>query len=97
MRFVTYNLRYDSQPDNIPVSQSISDIPNVLQERPYLALSGEQPWSKRRLRVAEQLLSEDIVLVGFQEALIRQVTDLDELFGDNWSWVRLTSGSKALS
>ena len=24
---------------------------------------------------------------GFQEALIRQVNDLQELFGDGWDWV----------
>lgn len=26
--------------------------------------------------------------VGFQEALVRQVTDLAELLGDDWAWVR---------
>ena len=50
--------------------------------------SGEQPWSVRRLRVAEQLLHEGVVLVGFQEALVRQVRDLAELLGPEWDWVR---------
>ncbi|KAF9032865.1 hypothetical protein BDZ89DRAFT_1091189 [Hymenopellis radicata] len=87
MRFVTYNLRYDSQPDGISVAQSIARIPDQLEEQPYLELRGEQPWSKRRLLVAQQVLSEGIVLAGFQEALVRQVKDLAELFGDDWAWV----------
>ncbi len=71
MRFVTYNLRYDSQPDGISVAQSIAQIPDQLEEQPYLELRGEQPWSKRRLLVAQQVLSEGIVLAGYQEALVR--------------------------
>jgi hypothetical protein len=37
----------------------------------YLRQSGEQPWSLRRLRVAEHLLGEGIMLAGLQEALVR--------------------------
>ncbi|KAJ7495480.1 Endonuclease/exonuclease/phosphatase [Mycena latifolia] len=87
MRFVTYNLRYDSQPDNITVQQSLNSLPDPLTGPGYLRKSGEQPWSLRRLRVAEQLLSSGIVLAGFQEALVRQVHDLAELFGTDWDWV----------
>lgn len=28
-------------------------------------------------------------VIGFQEALVRQVRDLAELLGSDWSWVRL--------
>ncbi|KAK0437216.1 Endonuclease/exonuclease/phosphatase [Armillaria borealis] len=87
LRFSTYNLRYDSMPDNITVSESISALGNPLTQESFLGLSGEQPWSTRRLRVAEHLLSEGIVIAGFQEALVRQVTDLAELFGDDWGWI----------
>ncbi|KAF8193333.1 Endonuclease/exonuclease/phosphatase [Pholiota molesta] len=89
MRFVTYNLRYDTQPDNITVQQSLDSLSTADPLKPptYLALTGEQPWSLRRLRVADILLKADIVLAGFQEALIRQVNDLKELFGDDWAWV----------
>ncbi|KAJ7184913.1 Endonuclease/exonuclease/phosphatase [Mycena filopes] len=87
MRFVTYNLRYDTQPDNITVQQSLDSLPDPLISPGYQRKSGEQPWSLRRLRVAEQLLSEGVVLAGFQEALVRQVHDLAELFGDDWDWV----------
>lgn len=87
MRFVTYNLRYDSQPDNITVQQSLATIPDPLVAPGYLRKNGEQPWSLRRLRVAEHLLGEGIVLAGFQEALVRQVNDLAELLGSDWDWV----------
>ncbi|KAF8182507.1 Endonuclease/exonuclease/phosphatase [Mycena galopus ATCC 62051] len=86
MRFVTYNLRYDSQPDNITVQQSLNNLSDPLPSPGYFRKSGEQPWSIRRLRVAEHLLGEGAVLAGFQEALVRQVHDLAELFGDDWDW-----------
>ncbi|KAL0562353.1 hypothetical protein V5O48_019734, partial [Marasmius crinis-equi] len=86
MRIASWNLRFDSQPDNITVEQSIAALPDPLVEFPFLGVQGEQPWSTRRLRVAETLLSEGIELAGFQEALVRQVNDLAELFGSEWSW-----------
>ncbi|KAJ7093383.1 Endonuclease/exonuclease/phosphatase [Mycena belliarum] len=87
MRFVTYNLRHDAQPDNLTVQQSLDRLPDPLAGPGYLCKSGEQPWSVRRLHVAEQLLGEGVVLAGFQEALVRQVHDLAELFGSDWDWV----------
>ncbi|KAJ7741030.1 Endonuclease/exonuclease/phosphatase [Mycena metata] len=87
MRIVTYNLRYDAQPDNITVQESLNSLPDPLPAPGYHRKSGEQPWSVRRLRVAEQLLSEGVVIAGFQEALVRQVHDLAELFGADWDWV----------
>ncbi|KAK7059981.1 Endo/exonuclease/phosphatase domain-containing protein, partial [Favolaschia claudopus] len=87
MRFVTYNLRFDAQPDSISVAQSLDRLTDPLVEPKYLSKGGEQPWSLRRMRVAEHLLSEGAVLCGFQEALVRQVRDLAELFGDGWAWV----------
>lgn len=64
LRLATYNLRYDSKPDNISVSQSISALPSPLQAPVYLSKSGEQPWSTRRLRVAEQVLGENVTILG---------------------------------
>ncbi|KAF9492689.1 hypothetical protein BDN71DRAFT_1396424 [Pleurotus eryngii] len=87
MRVVTWNLRFDSQPNNIPVSQSLASLGDPLQQPAFFNGSNERPWSTRRLRVAEHLLSEGIVLAGFQEALVRQVNDLAELFGSEWSWI----------
>ncbi|KAJ7608645.1 Endonuclease/exonuclease/phosphatase [Mycena rosella] len=87
LRIVTYNLRYDSQPDKITVRQSLDRLPDPLTGPGYFRKRGEQPWSLRRLRVVEQLLGEGIVLAGFQEALVRQVHDLAEPFGADWDWV----------
>ncbi|PFH45842.1 hypothetical protein AMATHDRAFT_157676 [Amanita thiersii Skay4041] len=87
MRLSTWNLRFDSQPDNITVQQSLNRLPSPLVEPTFLDTFKEQPWSTRRVRVAELLLSEGADISCFQEALIRQVRDLAELFGDDWSWV----------
>ncbi|TRM60450.1 Endonuclease/exonuclease/phosphatase [Schizophyllum amplum] len=75
MRIGSWNLRYDSQPNNITVSES------------FAALGDPLPWSTRRVRAAELLLNKGVEVIGFQEALIRQVNDLDELLGSDWSWV----------
>ncbi|KAK0429586.1 Endonuclease/exonuclease/phosphatase [Armillaria borealis] len=84
LRIATYNLRYASQPDQITVSESISALGNPLAQDTFLALSGEQPWSTRRLHVAEHLLSEVIVIAGIQEAL---KNDLAQLFRDDWGCI----------
>ncbi|KAJ7836915.1 Endonuclease/exonuclease/phosphatase [Mycena olivaceomarginata] len=86
-RLVTYNLRFDSMPNNITVQQSLASLPDPLIQPNYLSLTAEQPWSLRRIRVAEHLISEGIILAGFQEALIRQVLDMAELLGSDWDWV----------
>ncbi|KAI0922720.1 hypothetical protein AcV5_009617 [Taiwanofungus camphoratus] len=87
MRIATYNLRYDSQPDRITVPQSLDALPDPLERPRFLNKTGEQPWSTRRIKVAQQLLNEEPILIGFQEALIRQVNDLAELLGDEWAWL----------
>lgn len=106
MRLVTYNLRFDSIPDKVTVQESLNLLNSTdpLQQPLYLDINHEQPWSVRRIRIAEHLLSEGIILagealpvsmhlftyfgvLGLQEALIRQVHDLAQLFGKDWSWV----------
>ncbi|KAF7329622.1 Endo/exonuclease/phosphatase domain-containing protein [Mycena kentingensis (nom. inval.)] len=91
IHFVTYNLRFDSQPDSIPVAQSIADLPSPLPVPAggYLPATAhqEKPWSLRRLRIAEQVLGGGADIVCVQEALVRQVRDLLELFGADWDWV----------
>lgn len=64
LRIATYNLRYDSKPDNISVAQSLSALPDPLQAPVYLGNSGEQPWSTRRLRVSERILGENVTILG---------------------------------
>ncbi|KAK7047844.1 hypothetical protein VNI00_006172 [Paramarasmius palmivorus] len=87
IRIASWNLRFDSKPDDITVQESISALPDPLEPFDFLDGNQERPWSTRRLRVAETLLSEGISIAGFQEALVRQVHDLAELFGDDWSWI----------
>ncbi|KAI0059939.1 mannose-6-phosphatase [Artomyces pyxidatus] len=86
-RMVTWNLRFDSMPNNITVQQSLDALPDPMVQPAFLNLTDEQPWSTRRIKVAQRLLSENIVLAGFQEALVRQVTDLAELLGSDFGWV----------
>jgi len=64
-RLVSYNLRYDPKPDGITVKQSLATLQDPTQEPLYLGLAGgEQPWSSRRIRIAQDLLSEGVVLAG---------------------------------
>lgn len=78
MRLATFNLRYDALPDGITVQQSLDaqSAINPLQPPKYLGLHKEQPWSLRRLRVAELLLREDVVVVGKYERLCRLYSNL---------------------
>ncbi|ETW77398.1 hypothetical protein HETIRDRAFT_65490 [Heterobasidion irregulare TC 32-1] len=86
IRIASWNLRYDSMPNNITVQQTLASLADPLQQPAFFNLTGEQPWSTRRIKVAQRLLSENIVLAGFQEGLVRQVHDLAELLGDGWGW-----------
>ena len=64
-RLVSYNLRYDCKPDRIAVKDSIAKLPDPTSQPRYLSLAGkEQPWSSRRVRIAQDLLSEGIALAG---------------------------------
>ncbi|KAJ7062649.1 Endonuclease/exonuclease/phosphatase [Mycena amicta] len=91
IHLVTYNLRYDTRPDNITVAESLASLPSTLPTPAggYLPSRSEEerPWSLRRLRVAEQVLGGGADIVCVQEALVRQVRDLQELFGEDWEWV----------
>lgn len=64
MRVVSWNLRFDAMPDDITVQQSIAALPDPLAQFPFLNITTEQPWSTRRMRVAELVLSEGVVLAG---------------------------------
>jgi len=88
VRLCSWNIRYDSQPDNITVAQTIASLPDPLLEPSlYYADPKERPWSLRRIHIAGEVLQQGVNLVGFQEALIRQVNDLHQLLGDDWGWV----------
>jgi len=94
IRLGTWNLRYDSKPDNITVKETIANLKDSLIEpNPYNNGSQiEHPWSTRRIYVSRTLLHEQVQLIGFQEALIRQVDDLQVLLGSDWAWVGVGRG-----
>lgn len=64
MRIATYNLRFDSQPNNITVQQSLDALGDPLQQPVFQQIKTEQPWSTRRIRVAEHLQREGVVIAG---------------------------------
>lgn len=71
MRIATYNLRYDSQPDSITVQQSLANLPDPLVAINYYGKSSEQPWSSRRIKVAQHLLSEGVVIASMHMCTLR--------------------------
>ncbi|KAF8325426.1 Endonuclease/exonuclease/phosphatase [Cantharellus anzutake] len=86
IRLSSWNLRYDSKPDNITVSHTIANLKSPLvQPNPYNCNPVELPWSTRRTYVSSTLLHERVQLIGFQEALIRQVNDLQVLLSNEWA------------
>ena len=64
MRVASYNLRYDSMPNNITVNETLNALPDPLTAPKYFDDKGEQPWSTRRVKVYQHLNSEGIVLAG---------------------------------
>lgn len=64
IRLGTWNLRFDSMPDNITVQESLDALPDPLVQPAFLNLTGEQPWSTRRIKVAQRLIGEGVVLQG---------------------------------
>jgi hypothetical protein len=63
IRLATWNLRYDVLPDNIPVAASLAALPDPCAA-PSQVLRGEQPWSARRVHVAQRLWASRVDLVG---------------------------------
>lgn len=88
MRIATYNLRYDSMPNNITVQETIASLPDPLVDPGYFNITGEQPWSTRRIKVSQHLLSEGIVIAG----MLNGIDIIDVCFSDLAVWVR-SSGS----
>jgi hypothetical protein len=92
IRLATWNIRLDIFADNTSVEESLQSLSRsyMTDAQKYLKLEGEQPWSFRRLRVAETIVAEGVDVMGLQEALPRQIRDLKELLGDGWDWVRVS-------
>ena len=78
IRLATWNLRYDTMPDNTSIEETLDRLPGKLEPpKRYSNVTKEYPWSERRIKVAKQLLSEDIVLAGkellFYSFLLKKV------------------------
>jgi len=84
---MSFNLRYDSQSDPISVQETIQNLPDPTRPRAcYYDQTGERPWSSRRIAVANEIMFNRVDLIGFQEALTRQIQDLQELLGNDWAY-----------
>ena len=64
LKLVTWNLRFDSKPDNITVDQSLQSLPGPFDEPVFSNDSTEKPWSMRRIKVAELILQSGVVIAG---------------------------------
>lgn len=90
LRFLTYNVRYDSLPDNISVADTIASLPSGMPSEPsayYAGADVEAPWSTRRIQVANDVAFNKVDFFGGQEILVRQLEDLQELLGDEYAHI----------
>lgn len=61
---MTWNLRFDAQPDNISVEKTLASLSDPLEPPPFMKLNHERPWSARRIPVVQQILNEGVIIVG---------------------------------
>lgn len=65
LRLMSFNVRYDSKPDDITVQQSLDSLSRGVPSEPsYYGNATEQPWSLRRLYVANDILFSKADLFG---------------------------------
>jgi len=65
LRVLSLNLRYDSQPDNLSVDETIRNLPDPLAEKNiYYRNTGERQWSDRRIAVANEVLFNRVDVIG---------------------------------
>jgi len=65
LRIATWNIRFDSMPNDEKVSDTLDKLPDTLKgPTKYLGHTGELRWSERRVGVAQILLSQNVDLIG---------------------------------
>lgn len=66
LRVLSYNVRYDSMPDSITVQETIDSLPSAIPQDPskYYPNTTEQPWSTRRIHIANEILLNNIDVYG---------------------------------
>ncbi|GJJ06205.1 hypothetical protein Clacol_000394 [Clathrus columnatus] len=86
VRGMSWNLRYDSMPDNITIPESIAALNGNDIQTPtaYYPDTNERPWSQRRIPVSNTVNFAGVSILGFEEAVVRQVNDMQTLLGDEW-------------
>ncbi|KAL7265977.1 hypothetical protein RUND412_011492, partial [Rhizina undulata] len=90
LRLLTWNLRYDSLPDGIAVNDTIRSLPKAVPNDTSVVYYGaptELPWSTRRVWIADEVLFAGVDVFAVQEALKRQVEDLQILLGSTYSHI----------
>lgn len=94
IRLQNWNLRYDSKKDGISVDTTVNSlnwsIPDDDQVSYYTDYD-EETWSKRRIGIANDVIFNKADIFSVNEALKRQVDDLQDLLsrisGTNWSYI----------
>ncbi|OWB82147.1 hypothetical protein B5S33_g769 [[Candida] boidinii] len=97
LKIQSWNLRYDSLSDGKSIEQSILEmnetIPND-DEIEYYSEYEEVSWSIRRFGIANSVRMNNIDFFTVNEALVRQVTDLEILLDMHWIGVGRDDGGE---
>lgn len=66
LRFLTYNVRYDSQRNDISVQQTLDSLNSGLPVKPspFYGNSSERAWSQRRIGVSNEILWPKVDVFG---------------------------------
>lgn len=81
LKIGTWNVRYDS--NSAAYEEGISKI----RKRDWSSGYGEFPWIERRTKLVDSVVWNDLDVVGFQEVLVNQLTDLKGLMGEGYDHV----------
>ncbi|KAG7796190.1 hypothetical protein KL929_003381 [Ogataea haglerorum] len=98
IRIQSWNLRYDSMPNDITVGETIAALNRTVPldtQTKYYSNYTEQPWSTRRIGVKNEVLFNEADLFTINEGLHRQVQDLRELLDMPYIGVGRDDGAQA--
>ncbi|KIJ23936.1 hypothetical protein M422DRAFT_217367, partial [Sphaerobolus stellatus SS14] len=83
---MTWNIRWDSEADNVTIAESMAALNGNSIQTPasYYPNTNERPWSQRRIPFVETILFQGVSIFGIQEAVVRQVNDIQTLLGSDF-------------
>lgn len=65
LRMLSFNLRFDSQPDKISVDETLNNLPDPLSQRSvFYKNPNERRWSVRRIGVANEVVFNKVDIAG---------------------------------